>query len=110
MYVPADAPVRAWKDAIRVAARNELRRSGLEAPFAAEGPVRVTVTFRFCQGTKRQRNRWHTSRPDVDNVVKALCDALNGIAWTDDAQVAEIRASKEWAPRANTSATVEPIG
>lgn len=28
-----------------------------------------------------------TVKPDADNVAKAICDALNGEAWKDDAQV-----------------------
>ena len=29
----------------------------------------------------------HTKRPDVDNLVKLVKDALNGIYWKDDSQV-----------------------
>ena len=36
----------------------------------------------------------HTSRPDGDNIAKAVADALNGIAWDDDSQVAELRVVK----------------
>ena len=28
-----------------------------------------------------------TTRPDVDNIAKIVCDALNGILWRDDSQV-----------------------
>jgi len=37
-----------------------------------------------------------TSRPDWDNVGKAVCDALNGIAWGDDAQVVDGRVRKKY--------------
>lgn len=40
------------------------------------------------------------SRPDLDNIVKSILDGLNGIAWVDDAQVVEIRASKEYGDEA----------
>lgn len=33
-------------------------------------------------------------RRDVDNMVKLVCDALNGVAWGDDVQVMEIHAAK----------------
>ena len=33
-------------------------------------------------------------RPDIDNIVKVVMDGLNGIAYEDDAQVVEIKASK----------------
>jgi len=31
-----------------------------------------------------------TRRPDLDNIAKTVCDALNGIAWKDDRQVDRI--------------------
>lgn len=33
-------------------------------------------------------------KPDIDNVVKVVCDALNKIAYKDDTQVVEITACK----------------
>lgn len=33
-------------------------------------------------------------KPDIDNVVKVVCDALNKIAYKDDTQVVEIIARK----------------
>ena len=39
----------------------------------------------------------HTSKPDLDNLEKAALDALNGIAYADDAVVATIIAEKVYA-------------
>lgn len=36
----------------------------------------------------------HTKKPDVDNLTKALLDALNGIAFADDAQIVRLSAQK----------------
>ena len=36
------------------------------------------------------------TRPDWDNVSKAVCDALNGIAWKDDSQIVEARVEKRY--------------
>lgn len=36
-------------------------------------------------------------KPDIDNVVKIICDGLNGVAYKDDSQVVEISAAKHWA-------------
>ena len=35
-----------------------------------------------------------THKPDIDNVAKIVLDALNGVAWEDDAQVVSLTASK----------------
>lgn len=36
-------------------------------------------------------------RPDCDNIVKLVADALNGVAYHDDSQIVEIRCVKRWA-------------
>lgn len=36
----------------------------------------------------------HTTKPDADNVVKAIKDALNGVVWQDDAQVCQVNVIK----------------
>lgn len=42
-----------------------------------------------------------TTRPDLDNIIKVVKDALNGIAWHDDSQVVELTGYKAYstAPR-----------
>lgn len=31
-----------------------------------------------------------TKKPDADNIIKVVCDALNGIAYRDDAQIVQV--------------------
>lgn len=38
-----------------------------------------------------------TTKPDVDNIVKAICDALNGVVWKDDVQVVDLAVTKRYA-------------
>ncbi|WP_051305069.1 RusA family crossover junction endodeoxyribonuclease [Chitinilyticum litopenaei] len=38
-----------------------------------------------------------TGKPDADNVAKAISDALNGIAWKDDAQAVDLVFRKRYA-------------
>lgn len=40
---------------------------------------------------------WVTKRPDVDNLVKLVCDALNGWAYHDDSQVVSASVLKVYA-------------
>lgn len=41
-------------------------------------------------------------KPDGDNIQKVVADALNGIAWLDDKQVADWRCEKWFAPPGTT--------
>ncbi len=68
-----------------------------------DGPVAMTVTFimprpRSIRWKKRPMPRcWHTKRPDADNMLKAVKDALNGIAYTDDSRVCKVEVTKRYA-------------
>lgn len=46
--------------------------------------------------TKRvpRPEEWKTTKPDVDNIAKGICDGLNGVAWADDKQVAWLTVKK----------------
>lgn len=48
---------------------------------------------------------WHIIKPDVDNVVKAVLDGLNGYAIPDDSAVCELHVTKRYAE--NNAARVE---
>jgi Holliday junction resolvase RusA-like endonuclease len=69
------------------------------APLA--GPIELHVVVYLAQPAslaKRDRlTARPTRRPDLDNFVKVALDALNGAAFTDDAQVVRIVAEKRYA-------------
>ena len=39
---------------------------------------------------------WPTKRPDLDNVAKSICDALNKVAYTDDAQIVQLFVARHY--------------
>ena len=94
-YVPATHPIHAWREAVRQ---------------AYDGPQfgnAVSVHLEFCfrrPPSHLKRNDELTAagrkqpypKPDVDNLAKAVLDALNGVAWVDDSQVVELRTAKSW--------------
>lgn len=43
------------------------------------------------------RNILPLKKPDMDNIVKVVADALNGVAYHDDTQIALLEASKIYA-------------
>lgn len=49
-----------------------------------------------------------TTKPDMDNVVKAIFDAVNGIVWTDDVQVVGLRVRKVYGATPGVQVIVSP--
>jgi Holliday junction resolvase RusA-like endonuclease len=60
----------------------------------AHCPIPKSYSKRFREGASLDCNVPHPKKPDMDNVVKAVLDGLNGAAFADDAQVYSIRAEK----------------
>lgn len=46
-------------------------------------------------------------KPDLDNLLKTVCDAFNGIVYHDDAQIVTISAAKVYGPEPVTIITVK---
>lgn len=65
-----------------------------------EGPLALKILAVFtCPKTdhrKREprKRRWHTKNKDLDNIIKAVADAGNGVLWLDDRQVCHVIANK----------------
>jgi Holliday junction resolvase RusA-like endonuclease len=83
------AKQRSYAGTIKLFCQNAMRG----AP-AIEGPIELSVVATYIwpksmSPKKRQLPgaQWKTSRPDYDNLGKIVCDALNTVAWRDDAQV-----------------------
>lgn len=79
-------------------------------------PIRLTVRFYFqvanSWSKKLQQSRlgvWHTVKPDTDNLIKLIKDALNGIAYADDAQVCSERIDKYYADESYTVVQIEKL-
>ena len=52
----------------------------------------------------------YSGHGDVDNRVKAISDALNGIAFRDDKQVAQMFVSRRYAEKAGFTIDLSPMG
>lgn len=95
VYDPGTA--EGWKALIAQAARVVLP----ETPH--EGPVSVVITYNMPRPKRLMRKKDvdrclpHLSRPDIDNLNKAVIDALTQIGmWRDDCQVCAITACKQY--------------
>ena len=50
-----------------------------------------------------------TKKPDLDNVAKIICDALNGVAYHDDAQVVDLKVVKYYSDTPCVTVTIEEV-
>lgn len=63
-----------------------------------EGPIKLTVSFSFSTDDKKKWGTPKTTRPDTDNMIKALKDVLTAAGfWKDDSQVYFETVNKIWA-------------
>lgn len=58
---------------------------------------------------KRENTKLHTTRPDIDNLVKAVKDSLNGVAYCDDSQICDIYATKKYGDEDRICIYIEEI-
>lgn len=102
-YVDANKKSGPWMNAVAKAARQ------VYAGPPLEGPVRLTVNLYFqrpkCHyGTGRNASvvkdsapvKYHTQKPDRNKCIRAIEDALTGIAYLDDSQVVCTPGHKLW--------------
>lgn len=88
---------KSWKGAAQVHMAFARRRAGCAGPWGR--PLSVTVIALFRRPAKaRQGLAWRPSRPDADNIGKAVLDAGNGVLWVDDDQVVLLVVQKRYAP------------
>lgn len=81
-----------------------------------EGPVEIGIAILRTippSWSKRKRDaaraeRYATGKPDIDNVVKSILDALSGIAYRDDTKVAKLAVVRLWGLKDSVDITVGP--
>jgi Holliday junction resolvase RusA-like endonuclease len=103
-YTERDHPIHAYKQAIRLAYVN----AGGEV---LEGPVEVRIVCWFKRPTSHSKKRREhrepkISKPDLDNLAKAILDALNEIAYNDDGQVYRLTVEKWYIGQYDSIGTV----
>lgn len=95
----------------RTASYEQAVRQAYKAEFPGEEPipagVPVAVKIMAGYGIPKSTSKVKTGRmlageirptkkPDADNVAKAICDALNGLAYHDDSQITMLCVSKHY--------------
>lgn len=86
-----------------------------------DGPVKLTLLFILPRPKSHYRTgrnasilkdtapQWHTGTPDLDKLLRAVCDSLTGIVWHDDKQVSGCIATKCYGIDIGVHVIVEPM-
>ena len=83
-----------------------------------DGPVRVELMIRCAVpaswSQKKQRMALAgelipTTKPDADNVLKAICDGCNGVVWRDDVQASDGAWRKRYSQTPGVVVTITPL-
>ena len=79
-----------------------------------DGPLHLIVQFYFkLPKTKSLRNKkglYHTSTPDLDNLIKYILDVMNTLIYKDDAQIFKISAQKLYTTlKPRTEITIQEV-
>jgi Holliday junction resolvase RusA-like endonuclease len=112
---------RTWTPRRTVLAEREVRAAWqvvgsprLEGPVALDLDLVVVrprghFTARGALSAEGRRHPLpHRTKPDADNALKLVMDALNTRGWRDDVQVVSARVSRRWGEWPHTRLTVRP--
>jgi Holliday junction resolvase RusA-like endonuclease len=91
---------RSYQSLVKLACQERMNGTPMiEGPVALEVTVTVEIPASWSQKKQaeaRHGERMPTGKPDLDNVVKSIKDALNLVAYRDDAQVCFEALTKEY--------------
>lgn len=99
MFTPAKTA--AYEGLVAMAAREAMAGAPLiDGPCALTLEVRHSMPKAFSRAKRAlalSHQTWPTKKPDADNVLKAVCDGMNGVVWVDDVQAVTVSVSKVYA-------------
>lgn len=106
VYDPGTA--EGWKSKVALAAKDYMPKKTIEVPvvvilnFAFARPKSHFRTGKNAHLLKSSAPGQHIQRPDLDNLAKAVLDALTDIGlWKDDSLICELYIFKSWADSEN---------
>ncbi len=110
MFTPAKTA--AYEGLIALAAQAAMAgRAPMAGPVSVGLHVRFPIPASWSQRKKADALRGAllpTGKPDLDNVLKAVGDACNGIVFRDDSAVVHATASKTYSDRPGLTVVVWP--
>jgi Holliday junction resolvase RusA-like endonuclease len=80
-----------WKDSIRLQALAHKPAELLDCPLSVKAVFRLQPPK-----SKRKKDIYASKKPDIDNLIKGLFDALEGIIYTCDSRIVELETRKQY--------------
>ena len=93
--------LKPWRELIGWKAREA------QVPLLA-GPVKLELVFVLVR-PKTSKREFPYVVPDLDHYIRAVGDALKGIAFIDDSQICQILASKVYGEFPGVEITIGPL-
>lgn len=107
-----DSKTASYENLVALAAREALGGRPM-----LDGPLNLHITVRLCPAASASRRARlamlagaisPTKKPDLDNVIKAVLDGCNAVAFRDDVLVTQISAAKVYATSPGVDVTLSP--
>ena len=98
--------LKGWREAVGWAAKEAMAGRAL-----LQGPLYLQAWFHFA-APKSQPRRFGSkaTAPDLDKLLRAIGDALEGIVYANDAQIARVSAEKRWVARGDSGGAYVEVG
>lgn len=98
-YTPSDTVT--YEKAVQMMYKNQCKGIffGDKQPIGIHIKAMYEIPRSYTKAKKEQIQRGEllpTKKPDADNIAKIICDALNGVAYDDDAQVVSMSIDKSY--------------
>jgi len=87
--------LKPWRQEVAWMAQEAMQKAGAE--MVDSGPVILECDFYFQRPkSNRKTNPYKDTKPDYDKLVRSIGDALTGICYRDDAQIAVATITKRY--------------
>ena len=110
-YDPAKS--RDYKQAVKAAALPVKPKALLDGPLQLTVMIYKSLPKSMCRLSRAKAMAQEiqpTTKPDIDNVVKAVCDSLNKLIWYDDSQIVTMYVSKWYSDEPRVEISIKEAG
>ena len=112
MYTPPKTA--AYEEQVKLCARAAMAG---KAPLAGAVSIRLNIGLKVPKSVSKRLQMSMLSsgthpckKPDIDNVIKAVCDACNGITYEDDKQIVAVEAVKSYMEETGVAVEMAEMG